>query len=56
MIISAALLLSVVAIDPPRACAAAPDSIPVKEWKVPWEKTRPRDPSVDKEGRVWFVG
>src|SRR5256885_15764942 len=28
----------------------------VKEWKVPWEKTVPRDPSVDAEGRVWFVG
>lgn len=56
MIISAALLLSVVSIEAPRACTAASDSIPVKEWKVPWEKTRPRDPSVDKDGRVWFVG
>src|SRR3954453_3859801 len=28
----------------------------VKEWKVPWEKTVPRDPFVDHQGRVWFVG
>lgn len=26
------------------------------EWKVPWPNTRPRDPSVDAQGRVWFVG
>lgn len=25
-------------------------------WQVPWEKTRPRDPAVDSEGQVWFVG
>ena len=28
----------------------------VKEWKVPWERTVPRDPFVDQQGRVWFVG
>ena len=28
----------------------------VTEWTVPWEKTRPRDPFVGPEGRVWFVG
>jgi virginiamycin B lyase len=28
----------------------------VKEWKVPWDKTVPRDPFVDQQGRVWFVG
>ena len=27
-----------------------------KEWTVPWERTRPRDPIQDKTGRVWFVG
>ena len=37
---------------------AAPVLAPVQitEWTVPWEKTRPRDPYVDKQGRVWFVG
>jgi virginiamycin B lyase len=28
----------------------------ITEWKVPWEQTRPRDPYVDPQGRVWFVG
>ena len=28
----------------------------VTEWKVPWEKSRPRDPYLDAQGRVWFVG
>jgi virginiamycin B lyase len=27
-----------------------------KEWTVPWERTRPRDPIMDRTGRVWFVG
>jgi virginiamycin B lyase len=29
---------------------------PPKEWTVPWERTRPRDPIQDQSGRVWFVG
>lgn len=28
----------------------------IKEWPVPWEDTRPRDPFVDAKGRVWFCG
>ncbi|HSJ23616.1 MAG TPA: hypothetical protein VK929_02955 [Longimicrobiales bacterium] len=27
----------------------------VREWPVEWEG-RPRDPDVDRQGRVWFVG
>jgi virginiamycin B lyase len=30
-------------------------SIDVREWPVEWEG-RPRDPDVDAQGRVWFVG
>src|SRR5215210_6363638 len=30
--------------------------VPVKEWRVPYEGSRPRDPYVDAHGRVWFVG
>ena len=30
--------------------------VAITEWTVPWEKTRPRDPYVDGQGRVWFVG
>src|SRR5262245_42830333 len=25
-------------------------------WKVPWPNPRPRDPDVDRNGIVWFVG
>ena len=39
------------------ACAAgAQQPVEIKEWPVPWKNTRPRDPAVDKSGRVWFVG
>ena len=30
--------------------------VEISEWEVPWEKTRPRDPYVDLQNRVWFVG
>jgi virginiamycin B lyase len=30
--------------------------VDITEWKVPWEQTRPRDPYVDQQTRVWFVG
>jgi virginiamycin B lyase len=35
---------------------AAADSLEIREWPVPWSNTRPRDPIVDADGRVWFVG
>ena len=51
----ATVSLSVVsALLPAQGPARAP--LQVTEWKVPWEKTRPRDPYVDAQGRVWFVG
>jgi len=28
----------------------------ITSWEVPWENTRPRDPFVDQDGSVWFVG
>ena len=28
----------------------------LEEWEVPWEESRPRDPYVAPDGRVWFVG
>lgn len=31
-------------------------SVDIKEWKVPWEKTRPRDPYVAPDGSIWFCG
>lgn len=39
---------------PPRLAAA--DTIQIREWKVPWENTRPRDPAVATDGRIWFCG
>ncbi len=35
--------------------SADPDSL-LTEWTVPWERSRPRDPFADAQGRVWFVG
>ena len=39
--------------------AAAPQSlapVDIKEWEVPWENTRPRDPYAVSASEVWFVG
>lgn len=30
--------------------------VQIDEWQVPWAQSRPRDPYVGPEGRVWFVG
>ncbi|MCA9470982.1 MAG: hypothetical protein MRJ96_15910 [Nitrospirales bacterium] len=30
--------------------------VDITEWTVPWEGTRPRDPFVATDRRVWFVG
>lgn len=42
----------------PGAVPAASDSltVPIKEWDVPWAKTRPRDPAVAPDGKIFFVG
>lgn len=36
--------------------ADEPSRIEVREWRVPWVDTRPRDPFVREAGTVWFVG
>jgi virginiamycin B lyase len=36
------------------SCSAA--AAEIREWPVPWENTRPRDPTVAPNGYVWFVG
>ncbi len=28
----------------------------IDSWQVPWEQSRPRDPYVGPDGKVWFVG
>ncbi len=35
---------------------AEAQNVTLQEWPVPWPDTRPRDPYVDQQGRVWFVG
>ena len=45
--------------DPGAARTAASDptaEVEIREWPVPWPATRPRDPYVGPDGRVWFVG
>jgi virginiamycin B lyase len=52
----AALATAATAAEPaarPRPRAAALD---IREWPVPWKDTGPRDPFMDADGRVWFVG
>lgn len=38
------------------AIALPPDTLEIREWAVPWEDSRPRDPAVAADGRIWFVG
>jgi virginiamycin B lyase len=52
----ASLVLLVVVAAPQPAAAQKQDTARTREWTVPWEGTRPRDPIVDRQNRVWFVG
>lgn len=38
------------------SAGAEPVRVEIQEWRVPWEGTRPRDPFVDRQHQVWFVG
>ena len=35
---------------------AEENDVEIREWLVPWENTRPRDPYVAPDGRIWFCG
>lgn len=48
-------LLAALATGPADASPAS-DAPRLRAWDVPWPTTRPRDPSVAPDGRVWFVG
>ncbi len=38
-------------------CGAAPaENLDIREWQVPYEESRPRDPFAETESSVWFVG
>lgn len=49
-------LLSIPALFSAPLPAQTPDTVAITEWTVPWSGTRPRDPYLDRQGRVWFVG
>jgi virginiamycin B lyase len=51
---AAAGLAALIAISGPWSAAAQGGAI--TEWTVPWQQTRPRDPYLDPQGQVWFVG
>jgi virginiamycin B lyase len=36
--------------------AGADDSLDIREWQVPYEESRPRDPFAESATSVWFVG
>jgi virginiamycin B lyase len=36
--------------------APKPGAVEIREWQVPYEKSRPRDPFAESAGSVWFVG
>ena len=36
--------------------AIAQQTPTIQEWNVPWAASRPRDPYLDRAGKVWFVG
>lgn len=36
--------------------ASAQETVDIREWKVPYENTRPRDPFAASATSVWFVG
>ena len=38
------------------SAAESPAPPALDYWKVPWADTRPRDPAVDRNGLIWFVG
>lgn len=40
----------------PTAAQSALDDPELQEWEVPYAESRPRDPMVGPDGRVWFVG
>ena len=42
--------------SPTLSAQDALNPIEITEWQVPWEQSRPRDPYVDQQNRVWFVG
>ncbi len=52
-----ALAATATCLLPAPPAAAQTDTDPaLQEWAVPYADSRPRDPMVAPDGRVWFVG
>ncbi|PQA85644.1 Vgb family protein [Hyphococcus luteus] len=51
-IFGAAILSGVMMMTP----VFAEETVDIREWKVPFENTRPRDPFAESANSVWFVG
>ncbi|GAB4168982.1 MAG: hypothetical protein Kow0020_02520 [Wenzhouxiangellaceae bacterium] len=49
----ASMLVSALALA---SLALAETPVRIHEWEVAWPNTRPRDPAVAADGRIWFVG
>src|SRR5690606_11044584 len=61
LLLFALLLFAQLAAAPGLAAPAAPEEaarppVALREWKVPWPGTRPRDPFAVRADAVWFVG
>jgi len=56
LLLTPILICLMMLVDMPQNNAQTNSKLEIKEWEVPWEKTRPRDPYVDQKGRVWFCG
>jgi virginiamycin B lyase len=51
-----ALIATMLIPAPPAAAQGPLDDPELQEWEVPYEQSRPRDPFVAPDGRVWFCG
>ena len=49
-------LVALLTVPAPPAVAQTATDPALQEWLVPYEESRPRDPAVAPDGRVWFVG
>jgi virginiamycin B lyase len=49
-------LAAAVAIAPFGAAANENETVDIREWEVPYESSRPRDPFAYEASSVWFVG
>ena len=51
------VLAAAIAVQAPEVEAQTPlDDPSLTEWEVPYPESRPRDPMVAPDGRVWFCG